>query len=311
MALDAQTAALLQQLEQAGMPPLDSLPPEQARTIFDAAFTPPVDGREPVARVEDITLAGPAGAIPARLYAPASEEPLPCVLFFHGGGWVIMSVETHDPICRALANQGRCAVVSVDYRLAPEHRFPAAADDCYAALLDVAKRAASLGIDASRLAVAGDSAGGNLAAAVALMARDRKGPALALQVLIYPAVDPACDTVSCKENADGYLLTLSAMHWFWGHYLGAERRAPNAYAAPLLAESLRDLPRAYVISAEYDPLRDEGEAYARRLEQAGVATELVRHEGTIHGFVGMADAIDQGKQAIANIAARLRSVFGR
>jgi len=311
MALDAQTTALLQQLEQAGIPPLDSLPPDQARAIFNAAFTPPLEGREPVARVEEITLAGPAGAIPARLYAPASDGPLPCVLYFHGGGWVIMNLETHDAICRALANQARCAVVSVDYRLAPEHRFPAAADDCYAALVDVAKRGAALGVDASRLAVAGDSAGGNLAAAVALMARDRKGPALALQVLIYPAVDPACDSVSCKENADGYLLTLSAMHWFWGHYLGAERRVPNAYAAPIQADSLRDLPRAYVITAEYDPLRDEGEAYAKRLEQSGVPTEHVRHDGTIHGFVGMADALDQGKQALANIAARLRTAFQR
>jgi len=311
MPLDAETAALLAQLAAAGIPPLDSLPPEKAREVFNAAFTPPADGREPVARVEDISLAGPAGPIPARLYAPASSAPLPCVLYYHGGGWVIMNVETHDPICRAIANLAGCAVVSVDYRLAPEHRFPAALDDCYAALVDVAKRATSLGVDPTRLAVAGDSAGGNLAAAVSLLARDRKGPALALQVLIYPAVDPSCSSVSCKENAEGYLLTLSSMHYFWGHYLGADRRAPNAYAAPIEAESLRDLPPAYVITAEYDPLRDEGELYAKRLQQAGVATELVRHDGTIHGFVGMANVLTQGKQALANLSARLRAAFRR
>lgn len=311
MPLDAQTAALLAQMKAAGAPALDALPPVQARQLFNAAFTPPADGREPVARVEDLTLAGPAGPIPARLYAPSSRAPLPCLVYFHGGGFVIMNLETHDAICRAIANQAACTVVSVDYRLAPEHRFPAAADDCYAAVVDVAKRATSLGVDASRLAVGGDSAGGNLAAAVSLMARDRKGPALVYQVLIYPALDPSCSSASYRENAEGYLLTLGAMRYFWGHYLGPERRAPNAYAAPIEADSLRGLPPAYVITAELDPLRDEGELYAQRLQQAGVATELVRHDGTIHGFVGMASTLDQGKQALSNIATRLRAAFRR
>jgi acetyl esterase len=309
MPLDPQAEALLRQLESFGLPPLDALPPVQAREVFDAAFATPPDAREPVARVEELSLDGAAGSLRARLYAPASDGPLPCVLFFHGGGWVIMNLETHDGFCRSLANRARCAVVSVDYRLAPEHRFPAAADDCYAALVAVSKRAASLGLDPTRLAVAGDSAGGNLSAAVALMARDREGPALRLQVLIYPALDPACDTVSCKENAEGYLLTLSSMHYFWGHYLGAERRAPNAYAAPALAESLSGLPAAFVITAEYDPLRDEGEAYARRLEAEGVPTTLARHEGMIHGFVLMPQAMDQAKQATDAIAARVRTAF--
>jgi len=214
-----------------------------------------------------------------------------------------------DGICRALANGARCVAVSVEYRLAPEHRFPAAAEDAYAATCWVAANAASLGVDPARVAVAGDSAGGNLTAVVALMARDRGGPPLVQQVMIYPVTDSVFDTPSYRDNGSDYLLTKDAMVWFWGHYASSAADRVSPYAAPLRAETLNGLPPALVITAEYDPLRDEGEAYATRLRAAGVPTMLTRYPGMIHGFFGMTRMLDQAKHATAQVSDTLRRAF--
>jgi acetyl esterase len=262
-----------------------------------------------VDKVENRTIPGPDGPIPVRIYTPTGSGPHPLLVFFHGGGFVICSLDSHDGLCRALANEAACVVMSVDYRLAPEAKFPAAPEDCYAATCWAVAHAGEIGADPARVAIGGDSAGGNLTAVTALMARDRGGPALACQLLIYPVTDYAFDTGSYTENAEGYMLTRAAMRWFWGHYLDSESDGTNPLASPLRATDLSDLPPAFVITAEFDPLRDEGEAYAARLREAGVSVELVRHDGMFHGFVSMFAILDQGKQALANASQQLRSAF--
>jgi acetyl esterase len=309
MPLDAQTRALLDQFAAMGGQPLSSMSVADARRsmeILSAMRGAP----EPVASATDRRIPGPAGELAVRVYTPVGPAPMPVLVYFHGGGWVLGGIETHDGICRALANGAGCVVVSVDYRLAPEHKFPAAAEDCYAATRWVAANAAELGADAQRVAVGGDSAGGNLAAVVSQMARDRGGPALVFQLLIYPATMAACDTPSYRENADGYLLTTADMHWFWTHYLRTADDGANPYASPL-AGTVADLPPALVITAEFDPLRDEGEQYARRLEEAGVPTRLRRYDGMIHGFFGMGHLIDTARSAVQEACANLRLVFAR
>jgi acetyl esterase len=263
-----------------------------------------------VARVQDREIPGPDGPLPVRVYAPAREGLLPALVYFHGGGWAICSLETHDNVCRALANRARCVVVSVDYRLAPEHPFPAAVEDCYAAACWAAERGAPLGIDAARVAVGGDSAGGNLAAVTSLLARERGGPRLAGQLLVYPITNDDFDTVSYKENAEGYFLTRRMMQWFFGHYLDDPAHRANPLVSPLRSERLDGLPPAHVVTADYDPLRDEGEAYAERLRQAGVATTVRRYPGVFHGFYSMFDQIDTGREAIEETARFLRGAFG-
>jgi acetyl esterase len=313
--LHPQARAFLDPLNAAGPIDIWTLDPDSLR----AAYGPLLAQRavEPVASVVDRAIPGPAGEIPIRVYTPeeAPEEtpgergPLPVLVYYHGGGFVICDLDTHDSICRALANAARCAVVSVDYRLAPEHRFPAGPEDCYAAACWVAEQASSAGFDASRLAVAGDSAGGNLAAVVSLLARDRGGPRIAHQLLIYPVTDCAFDTPSYRENAEGYLLTREMMRWFWHHYLGRESDAANPLASPLRAEKLGGLPPATVLTAEFDPLRDEGEAYAARLREAGVPVEATRYEGVFHGFFGMTDVLEPAVQAVSQAANALRRAF--
>ncbi len=231
------------------------------------------------------------------------------LVFFHGGGWVIGDLETPDGTCRALANRAGCVVVSVDYRLAPENKFPAAPQDTYAATQWVAANAASIHVDPARIAVGGDSAGGNLAAVTAQMARDRGGPRLVFQLLVYPVIDGACDTASYRDNAEGYLLTKDMMRWFWNHYVRDAEDLFNPIASPLRARSLKGLPPALVQTAEFDPLRDEGEAYAAQLKQAGVPVRLTRYNGMIHGFFGMASVMDRAKTAIDEAGAALRSAF--
>jgi acetyl esterase len=272
------------------------------------AMRPPGPVAE-VARLEERRIAGPAGEIGMRLYAPDAPGPLPALVFFHGGGFVIGSLDSHDGVCRELANAARCAVVSVDYRLAPEHKFPAAPEDCFAATRWVAANARALGLDPARLAVGGDSAGGCLAAVAAQLCRERGGPALRFQLLVYPVTDCRFDTPSYRENAEGYLLTRSLMQWFWNHYLQDPAEGESPLASPLRAEKLDGLPPALVLTAEYDPLRDEGEAYARRLERAGVPTTLTRYDGMFHGFFGMGAAIDRSRDAIAEAARHLRKAF--
>jgi acetyl esterase len=231
-------------------------------------------------------------------------------VYFHGGGWVTGNVDAYDPTCRSLANAAGCVVVSVDYRLAPEHKFPAAPEDCYAAVQWVAASAAEFGGDPSRLAVGGDSAGGNLAAVVSHMARDRGGPPLAFQLLVYPVTDHHFGTVSYQQNGDGYLLTRDSMVWFWNHYLEKEADGTSPLASPLRCTNLANLPPAFVITAEFDPLRDEGEAYGKCLTSAGVATTVKRYDGMIHGFFSLG-VFDQGRQAIKDAAAALQNAFAR
>jgi acetyl esterase len=262
---------------------------------------------EPVARVESRTLPGPAGEIPVRIYAPSEARRLPALVYFHGGGFVIGSLDTHDGTCRSLANAIGCTLVSVDYRLAPEHKFPAGPEDCYAATRWVVEKGAEIGVDGSRVAVGGDSAGGNLAAVVALMARDRRGPALRHQLLIYPVANHDFATASYEENKQGYLLSREMMRWFWNHYLVESQDGANPYASPLRAPSLAGLPPAHVITAEYDPLRDEGEALAARLQREGVPTTHVRYAGMIHGFFSMTAMLDVAKRAVAEAATAVRA----
>ncbi len=265
--------------------------------------------RPEVARVEDLRLPGPAGEVPVRVYSPGGAAPLPAMLYFHGGGWTICSVETHDATCRELANRAGCVVVSVEYRLAPEHKYPAAAEDCYAATRWVAEKGSEIGVDPGRIAVGGDSAGGNLAAVVALMARDRGGPALCHQLLIYPVTNFAFDTPSYRDNADGLLLTRAMMEAFWSHYLADATDGARPYASPLRAECLEGLPRAHVITAEFDPLRDEGEAYAARLREAGSPVVLSRYDGMIHGFFPMGLVIERSRDAVDEAVRELRTSF--
>jgi acetyl esterase len=244
-----------------------------------------------------------------RIYWPEGRSPAPLVVFFHGGGFVLCSLDTHDELCRALCRESGAVLVSVDYRLAPEAPYPAAADDCYAALAWAVSHAAELGADPTRVAVAGDSAGGNLAAATALRARDLGGPALRHQCLIYPVTDCRFDTPSYIENAEGYFLTAETMRWFWSHYLQDMGRAAEPYASPLRAPSLAGLPPALVITAEYDPLRDEGEHYAQALSAAGVPTTFRRYDGMIHGFVTLAEVFEDGRAARSFAASELRAAL--
>jgi acetyl esterase len=264
----------------------------------------------PVARIEEMTIPGPAGEIPLRVYWPEENGVLPVVVYYHGGGWVIGDLDTSDSLCRLLANGASAVVVSVDYRLAPEHRFPAAVDDSYAALQWVSGSAASLNADPSRIAVGGSSAGGNLAAAVALMARDRGGPGLSYQVLIYPATNLfELNTESHRNFADGYGLTREHIEFFRDSYVPEARDRRNPYASPLLAESLEGLPPAIVITAGFDPLRDEGSAYAERLEAAGVPAVAVNYPSMIHGFVTMDRLFGEAQDAIDEAAAALARAF--
>jgi acetyl esterase len=308
MALDPQARAILDQMAAMGNQPINELSVSEARQNA-SAMAAMQDAPEAVAAVEDRTLAGPGGDLPIRIYVPFGKGPFPVVMYFHGGGWVIGGIESSDGLCRMLVNASGCIVVSVDYRLAPEHRFPAAADDAFAATLWVAENAAGFGGDPSLIAVSGDSAGGNLAAVVAQNARDRGKPAIGFQLLIYPVADGACNTPSYSENAEGYFLTRDAMQWFWNHYVpkASDRILPGA--SPLRASNFADLPPALVITAEYDPLRDEGERYAELMRAAGTPVHLTRYDGMIHGFFTMSGLIDQGKTAMRQAAAALRNAF--
>ncbi len=309
MPLDPQLKPFLDQAASSAAPPLSSLSPRQARAAFRSLFEA-FDGTPPqVARSEDRSIPGPAGEIAVRIYTPEGKGPFAVLMFFHGGGWVVGDLDTHDPLCRALTNETRCVTVAVDYRLAPEHKFPAAADDCYAAVQWFARNGETIGANPARIAVGGDSAGGNLAAAVCLMARERADVRIGYQLLMYPALDASMQTASMSDFAQGYLLTRDDMAWFWGHYLKSEDDRANPYACPAAAADLSGLPPAMVITAEYDPLRDEGEAYAKRLQEAHVKTTLKRYEGVTHGFMSMASFLDKGCQAIEDAASHLRAAF--
>ena len=309
MPLDPAVQALLAQMENPDAPKLSELEPAVARAGF-AALAALQGEPEAVASVEDRKIPGPAGEIPVRIYKPSNEANLPVVMYFHGGGWVIMDVETHDSLCRALANAARCAVVSVDYRLAPEAKYPAASDDCYAATRWVADNAASLGLDASRMAVAGDSAGGHLTAVVTQMARAQGGPSLVFQVMHCPVTDYGYDTPSYAANGDGYMLTRESMEWFWNHYLPTPEHGAETNASPLRGD-LAGLPPALVQTAEFDPLRDEGKAYAEKLKAAGVPVTYTQYPGLIHDSFLFMGVVPGGRKNVDEAADHLRRALGR
>jgi acetyl esterase len=302
--LDPQIRAILEQAQASGDVPLETLSPVEARQAAIDGLAPWRGDPDPLAGVQDRIIAGPEGNVPVRIYRPEGQAPQPALVYFHGGGWVVCDLDTHDVICRAIARQSGAVVIAVDYRLAPEHKFPAAVVDCYAAICWVAANAAALGIDPRRIAVGGDSAGGNLAAVIALRSRDESGPHIALQVMVYPVTNlSSFDTASYREFADGYSLTRTEMEWFRDHYLANPGDARSSHASPLLEPNLRDLPPALIITAECDPLRDEGEAYGHRLEEAGVPVRCTRYAGMIHPFFSYAGAVRQSCEAIAEIAA--------
>nr|ACL67848.1 lipolytic enzyme [uncultured bacterium] len=309
MPLDAKASAFLDQMATMNLPTFDSMTPEAAREAYLALRAAASGDAVDVGAVKDQSIPGPAGEIPVRIYTPEGPGPFPLLVYYHGGGWVIGDIETHDGLCRSLTNAAQCVTVSVDYRLAPEHKFPAAIDDAYAAAEWVAANAPALGGRAAPIAVGGDSAGGNLAAAVTLIARDRGTPSIGYQLLFYPVLDFASDTASYADNGEGYLLTKNTMRWFWNHYLKRESDGENPHASPLRAEDLRGLPPGLVITAEFDPLRDEGEAYAARLREAGVAVTTKRYAGMIHAFMNMPAILGQAKMAFDEAGAALRAAL--
>jgi acetyl esterase len=307
--LHPQAAALLRLIEERGVPPTHTLPPAQAREFYRERrfFTQPAPPE--MAAVRELKMPGPAGEISLRLYRPLGSDAnaaLPVLVYYHGGGWVIGDLDTHDPMCRQLCNGAGCAVVAVDYRMGPEHRFPAAVDDSLAAAHWVRANAGELHLDADRMAVGGDSAGGNLAAVVALAARDAGDLPLRFQLLIYPATDQRRGAPSHQSNGQGYLLTRDTMNYFHDHYIADPKQDLGWRASPLLHESHRGLPPAFVLTAGYDPLRDEGLAYAQKLSEAGVNASLVCFERQIHGFVPMGKVLDEANVAVQLCAAQLR-----
>ncbi|WP_374439316.1 alpha/beta hydrolase [Pseudomonas panipatensis] len=304
MSLDPQMQYLLDQFAGAFALDFAQLDAGTYRNLADQGLP----GLAPLAlaEVRELRVAGAAGELPARLYRPQAGAALPLLVFLHGGGFVAGTLDTHDDLCRRLALASGAAVVSVAYRLAPEAPFPAAPEDCYRATCDLHARAAELGIDASRLAIAGDSAGGNLAIAVARLARQRGGPRIAALCLFYPVTDQACDSASYREFAEGYFLEAQMMQWFWRQYLPAATAHDEALVSPLRADDLAGLPPTCVFSAEFDPLRDEGEAFARRLLDCGVEARLVRAKGMIHGFASFAPFVVRAAEHLQDAAAWLR-----
>ena len=312
MPIDPTAAAIIEVLEQ-HFPRIEGGVTSAADARAVAKQLPRPAEVEAVASVEDRTVPGPAGAVPVRVYRPSDDGAArPGVVYFHGGGFVICDLDTHDGACRRMANAVDAVVVSVDYRLAPEHRWPAAADDAHAATVWVAEHADELGVDPGRLAVAGDSAGGNLTAVVAQMARDRGGPPLAFQLLVYPVIDLSAtrsEHPSQTENATGYFLTVGQMEWYREQYLARDTDGEEPYASPIKAGSLAGLPPACVVTAEMDPLRDEGEAYGRALRDAGVPVEIHRAPGMFHGFFNMDAVLDGSKDAQRVAYGAMRAVL--
>src|SRR5262245_44531896 len=320
--LHPQLVALLERAAKSPLPAYYDVPPAVARRLYRdtrGALTPDPPAVESVqllmAPGPASSTGGPAGGpVPVRAYRPkgaGKDDVLPALVYIHGGGWVIGDLDTHDVVCRTLSNGARCAVFSVEYRKAPESPFPAAVEDCFAALKFVAEGEKQFRINAQQLAVGGDSAGGNLATVMALLARDAGGPAISFQVLIYPAGDQRLRHPSIKRNGEGYLLTEKSMVYFRGHYLPNEKDWLDWRASPLLAKSLAKLPPAYVITAGFDPLVDEGTEYAERMRKEGVMVEHRNHEDMVHGFITMGRVLDSANAALADCAAALKKAWGK
>jgi acetyl esterase len=307
--LDDSVKAYLDALAASGAPPVAELTPEEAREANRRTAAQLFGPADEVGSVVDEVLPGPGGRLPVRIYHPLGATPgMPALVYLHGGGWVVGGLHSHDGSCRALCARTPCVVVAVDYRLAPEHRFPAALDDAWAATAWVAEHGASIGVDPSRIAVGGDSAGGTLTAGVTFRARERGLP-LAFQLLVYPVTDHRFDTASYEACASGYGLTRAAMQWYWDLYLGPEGDGSAPEASPLRADDLAGLPPALVQTCEFDPLRDEGEAYGSRLAAAGVPATVSRHDGLIHGVFRMPGTVPAAWAMLEEAAAALRAAF--
>lgn len=297
MPLHPQIEGLLQQMAAAGGKGFHQMEVDECRQTFGGLLNSLPPSQQKIASAQDRGIPSPNGPVKVRVYTPEGSGPFPVMAFFHGGGWVIGDLETHDSLCRELCGAVGMVVVSVDYRLAPEHKFPAAPDDCVAVTRWIAANAAALNADTSRIAVGGDSAGGNLAAVVAQRLRDEDALKLAAQLLIYPVVHlDGVATPSMIDNAEGYLLTRKDMEWFGGHYLASPADGQNVSASPILAKSLAGLPPALVLTCEFDPLRDEGEKYGKALQAAGVPTTISRHDGTIHATFSFFTALEPGRR---------------
>ncbi len=312
---DTQMKSVLDELAAFNAPPIEKQSPLNARnnpTVANAVMGVLAKrGKPALEMIGDVShqlIPGPAGDLLARIYKPKGNGPFPVLVYFHGGGWVIATLDTYDASCRALTNAANCMVISVAYRQAPEYKFPAAAEDAYAATQWVISNATQLGGDSSRVAVGGESAGGNLAAVTCLIARDRGGKMPVHQMLVYPVTNYAFDTPSYQENANAKPLSRAMMQWFWGHYLNNESDGSNPYASPLRAE-LQGLPPATIITAEIDPLRSEGQAYAQRLRQAGSSVRATNYSGVTHEFFGAGAVVSKAKQAVGVAATGLRSGF--
>ncbi|HUD40291.1 MAG TPA: alpha/beta hydrolase [Streptosporangiaceae bacterium] len=319
MPFHPQVQAIRDRLDAASIPNLYTLPIEEAREQDIRGIRATGGTPEPVAEVRDFTIPGPAGDIEARIYRPeltgqdaagqAPAGPLPALVYFFGGGWALGVLDTADAVGRMIANRAGCACVTISYRLAPENKFPAAVQDCYAGAAWVAAHANELGLDQSRIAVGGDSSGGNLAAAVTLMARERGGPAFVHQLLVYPNTDATADTDSMREVVDEHFFNKNAIAWYWSMYLASPDDGLNPLASPLKAADLSGLPAATVITAELDPLRDESEQYGEALAKAGVPVEIIRYDGMMHGFFTMVGILDTAREAVATAADRLSRAF--
>jgi acetyl esterase len=311
--LDPDAQRVLDLIRESGRPPYETLTPSEAREFYRAGRRVLQPEPPEVAEVRNLQAPAPQGDIPLRLYRGIGTErraALPALIYFHGGGWVMGDLDTHDGVCRLIANAAGIAVISVDYRLAPEHKFPAAVDDAMTATEWIAAHGATLGIDASRLAVGGDSAGGNIAAVVALIARDRGGPRLRFQLLLYPATDFVVSDAPQRERFEGFPLNVVTMNWFRDHYLRGSGDYGNWRASPLRAPDLRGLPPAYVLTVGFDPLHAEGELYARRLQEAGVPVRHRHVERQMHGFLTMGKIIAAAKPATEEAAAAVKAALG-
>lgn len=314
MPLDPQIQSLLEKAKQAGLPEYWQLTPDQAREQYKQRVERLSPKNEPIHRVDNRKIPGPDRAIPIRVYTPRERmigETLPVLVWYHGGGFVIGDLDTHDGACRRLSTLAECIVVAVDYRLAPEWKFPAAVDDCMAALRWIALNGQEIGADVKRIAVGGDSAGGNLAAVCSILARNEGFPEIKHQLLIYPCVAPEPETPSHRAFAEGYLLTRRTVTWFYQQYLRSHKDANDFRFGPLIADDLAQLPPAFILTAGNDPLRDEGMQYAQRLIEAGGAVTLVNMPGMIHGFYLMLGAIDAASTAVALSAQALREAFAQ
>ena len=308
MPLDPQAPKVVDALAALNLKPFRDSSPAEARESMRSR-TAALGPFEEVPAVADHRVPVTGGEITVRVYKPAGMGPHPVLVFYHGGGWVIGDLYTHDGICRSIVNAAGCAVASVDYRLAPEFKYPVPVEDSYAGLLWVVANATRLGLDSARIVVGGDSAGGNLAAVMALLARDRRGPRLLLQILVYPVTNHDFGTASYRENGTGFVLTTDDMRWFWRHYLSREEQGREMTASPIRAKSLADLPPALVITAGCDPLRDEGDAYAARLRDAGVAVTLTPYPGMFHGFLRMTRILDQSRVLLDEIVGALKKAL--